>query len=139
MAFGTSPCRLLRLYLLTIQAYTQLAQYDSQRRDLFRTEAYIHASSSVCASSLLRLRTQTSCHFPAHCKRGTLSGNRASYRNFQDRHCHACLGTGQGSKSAPQLQSPTRVAVPSNRHRSGGACAREWRPLFPLRNKNSST
>ena len=47
------------------QAYTQLAQYDLQRRDLFWPAAYINASSSACASALLRLRAQTSCHVPA--------------------------------------------------------------------------
>ena len=75
-----------------IQAYAQLAQYDLQRRDLFRPAAYIHASPSVCTSALLRLRTQTSCHIPSHCKLGTMNGGRVSYRDFRDRHCHACPG-----------------------------------------------
>ena len=76
-----------------VQAYTQLAQYDLQRRDLFRPAVYIHATSSVCTSALLRLRTQTSRHIPAHCKLGTTSGGRVSYKHFHDRHCHACPGT----------------------------------------------
>jgi hypothetical protein len=68
-----------------VQAYTQMAQYDLQRRDLFRPAVYIHASSSVCTSALLRLRTQTSCHIPAHCKLGTMSGGRVSYKNGEAR------------------------------------------------------
>ena len=71
---------------------SRLAQYDLQRRDLFRPAAYIHASPSVCTSALLRLRTQTSCHIPSHCKLGTMNGGRVSYRDFRDRHCHACPG-----------------------------------------------